>query len=269
LGGAPGAAPGVAPGAQAQPWQSPEAMAALTPQLAAWLQLGSSQAANQEQQDRMLQAIAALAPGQPATAAATAPNLQQILGEPGYGSQYWKQRETAMTQRANEEYGRDRELLESQARRGMNKAYLNQRMGELEDKRQSRMAREMSGVQAERAQLEQQMRVQQAQQQLSLYGMASGDERAREGQIAQLLSQWPSLETPWTTIEQYMRQAGYDARQIAQAGEMWRQRRAGGGGGGGAGGPGQPPALPLERADTSGFGPLGYPIKTVPHFQGG
>jgi len=248
----------LAPGQQgyqqvAPPWQSPEAMASLTPKLAAWLQLGSAQEANREQQQRMLEGIGVLTPGQPATAAATPPNLHQLLGEPGYGGQYWKRRETAATQRANEEYQRDRQLLESQSRRGMNKAYLDQRMGELDDKRQARMARDMSGLEAERAQLEQQMKAQQAQQHVGLYGMAAGDERAREAQQAQLLSQWPSMEMPWTTIEQYLRQAGYDAQQIAMAGEMWRQRRAGGGGGGGGGG-----GAPQPWEDTSGFGDFGF-----------
>jgi hypothetical protein len=214
---------------------SPEAYKHLNPETAAWLQMNSEQRALGEQQGWAQRAIDTIQGGAPAGSAAAPPDLEGILGTPGYDEAYWQSRRRKAEADTRQRVAQVRNQLADQHRRGgMSKAYYDNEMAQLMQREKSAVLQSNAELQREQAELTEQARLQHADRYLGRYQTAAPLQQRQDFAAASAMQRYPVAGEAWTGQESYLRGARND--QLAMQLGLSQWGRGGGGGGGGGGG---------------------------------
>jgi len=229
--------------------RSPQAMAKLSPAVAATLQAYSADQAAQAEQARAEQALAAVSGSAPTTGAAAAPDIEGVMGD-RYSNRYWSSRERQEAGRISQSFAAQREAIREAGRTGAGAEYVRMALAQLDMQEQTALAAGRAMGQNRREDLEAQMDVDYANALLSRYRTAAPLEQRRGESQANILTNWPSSEEAWTGAEGYIRGARMDELNAIMGGIEFNK---GVGGGAAAGG-----GAPQPWEDTSGFGEFGF-----------
>lgn len=236
--------------------RSPQAMAKLSPAVAATLQAYSADQAAQAEQARAEQALAAVSGSAPTTGAAAAPDIEGVMGD-RYSNRYWSSRERQEAGRISQSFAAQREAIREAGRTGAGAEYVRMALAQLDMQEQTALAAGRAMGQNRREDLEAQMDVDYANALLSRYRTAAPLEQRQGESQASILQNWPSSEEAWTGAEGYIRGARMDELNAIMGGIEFNK---GVGGGAAAGG-----GAPQPWEDTSGFGEFGFGTRVTPH----
>ncbi len=240
--------------------RSPQAMAKLSPAVAATIQAYSADEATKAEQARAEQAITGIS--EPATTGPTAPpDIEGVMGDRRSG-RYWSARERKEAGRISQQFEAQRRAIRESGR-SAGPEYVRIALGQLDMQEQAALASSRATVQNRREDMEAEMDLQYANALLARRRTEAPLEARRGETRADILMNWPSQAEEWPGAESYMRGARMDELNAIMGGIDFNKGAGGSRVAGRTFGP--------VGGDTSGFGPFGG-MTVTPHagqFLGG